>query len=227
MPNTIYTLTFDQEPDAGFFQFRFGVGVGGTDIVYVPIVEADAVVALEFSTSIGVGDVAVTLSPDRLIMYIEFIGAMANTNYPTFELINGDGIGSFLRKTTTFTISNQVAGTAGTPHTLRLNKPAAGTDTGTYRLFRTATPMSGFTAWNATAAELQTSITGAGQSYTVVDMGTYFQLTRNLNGSNGTWTVNNAIVPSEPIGDLTVVSMVQTQEGGPDVLSSRMMKKGI
>lgn len=117
------------------------------------------------------------------------------------------GLSHQMRKLTTFTISNQVAGTAGTPHEFRLNKPDAGTDIGEFRLARPTISSDNVPALGVTAAAIESAIANKGQSYTVTDIGTYFHIVRTVNGANGTWTVSNNPTGFNAVGDITEITL--------------------
>ena len=217
MPNAIFEVAFDQVSDRGGFFFSKGHGGGyvGSDFLYFNATAAEITTALEAMSNIGAGNVLATYSGDFLTLTITFQAALANTDIENFAFANGNGGQEPLLVLTPYTITNQVAGTAGPPHTFRLQK-TVDVNTGYFRLKRGASNMSGVLAWDAGAATIQASMTGVGQNYTVTDMTTYFQFTRNVNGSNGTFTVDNTSAdPLNPIGNLTVVTLTEVQAGGP------------
>jgi hypothetical protein len=202
MPATLI-ITFDNDPNFGECQVLYQEGMGGAALIEHDYDEATIQSEFDF----GIGATSVSLDGNVLTITMIDAGLIASP-IEDWTIQNGQLPGHELRLLTTFTISNQVTGSAGVNHSFRLNKPAAGTDTGQFQLKRSAANMSGVLDWNASAAAIEASMASVGQSYTVTDEGAYFQCTRTTDGTNGTFTTpNNAVTSGNPIGDLTVISL--------------------
>jgi len=212
MPNEVQVITLEETPEQGFGYLSYE---GAEDVLgFTHLATGDDIESL-LSAQPGIepGDITAEITDSQKVITITFGGNLANTNVSQLVFTNNFSI----YYEPIFAITNHVQGTAGTPQTFRITKPAAEINAGVWRLARQSTsPQINNLPWNITAAELQTAIVNAGQSYTVTDQGTYFQVTRTVNGSNGTWSVNPLYDSSNEIRRQIAGGIATTQEGGPD-----------
>jgi len=213
-------FTFDHQPNFGHFGFFLNEGFGGSTTISWDDSEESAQ-ANNDSFGFGSGSLQFDFENDGTTqtVIVNFLSDVLKNSEPEdFTYRSGDfesGTDNDMRLIESPVISNQVAGTAGTPHSFRLNKLSESVNTGKYRLRRSfSTFGSGVLNWDADLATIQASVLAQGQNYTITDEGSYFQFTRNVNGSNSTWLAE--VDASDPAGRLTQIEMQVVEAPPPE-----------